>query len=168
MFSNAQKLYNEAASGNLHFDVSGFRKQGSVLARSGESFMFTNSFAASTAGGFTLSGTAQPFKYQVQYSGVSSIFNSGIYRYYSTINSIDSGVYIYPLAPSPPSLSAPPPSEPPAPPPEPPLDPPPSEPPTSPGTPTEPTTETSTRKALEEFPEFLLTIDPDWAIKIED
>lgn len=99
MFSNAQKLYDEASSGNLHFDASGFRRQGSVLNRVGESFMFTNSFA-SNAGGFNLNNAAQPFQYKVQYSGVSNIFNASIYRYYYTVNSIGIGVYTYPEEPS--------------------------------------------------------------------
>jgi hypothetical protein len=157
-FSNSEKVYDQAASGKFYFDASGFKNQGSVLARSGESFMFTNSFAANAAGGFNLRDATPPFQYKVQYSGVSDIFNSVIYRYRTPVQGIASGVYVYPPAPSPPSLPTPPQSEPPSPPPDGPPD----------GPPAGPTTETDTRKALEGFPEFLLTIDPDWAIKIED
>jgi hypothetical protein len=145
-FSNSETVYDQAASGKFYFDASGFKDQGRVLSRSGESFMFTNSFAANSTNGFNLSDATPPFQYKVEYSGVSNTFNSNIseiYRYKMPVKSIGSGVYVYPLAPSPPSLPKPPPSEPPAPPPD--------------GPPAE-----------EVVPEFLLTIDPDWAISIED
>lgn len=124
-FSNSRKSYSEASSGNLQFDISGFKNQGNVLARSGESFMFTNSFATTSAGGFNLNDTAEPFRYQVKYSGVSDIFNSSIYKYKIAVSGIASGVYDYPLAPTSPDLSSPPiDSEPPSGPSEPPSEPP--------------------------------------------
>jgi hypothetical protein len=98
MFSNAEELYDGASSGNLHFDASGFRNQGNVLNRVGQDFMFTNSFAASVRS-FNLSDAAPPFQYRVQYPGVSNIFNSGIYRYKTPVNSIGSGTYVYPTEP---------------------------------------------------------------------
>jgi len=105
MFSNAQELYNQASSGNYQFDASGFRRQGSVLNRSGQNFMFTNFSSQPSNSGFNLSDQEAPFQYIVKYSSVSNIFNSGIYRVYTTLKGIGSGVYTYPSAPASPSAA---------------------------------------------------------------
>ena len=106
MFSNAQEIYNIGASGNYFFDASGLRRQGSVLNRVGVGFMFTDYTGyVSSSSGFNLNPSPTPFQYIVQPSSVASIFNTGRYRYYTSIPSLGSGLYNYPSAPMPPTPS---------------------------------------------------------------
>jgi hypothetical protein len=100
MFSNARTLYEQASSGNYQFDASGFRRQGSVLNRVGQNFMFTSPSQSSNSGFNLMDQVATPFEYIVKPSSVSNIFNSGIYRYKTPVNSIGSGTYVYPTEPN--------------------------------------------------------------------
>ncbi|NBP01321.1 MAG: hypothetical protein EBU90_14490 [Proteobacteria bacterium] len=106
MFSNASILYEQASSGNYQFNASGFRREGSVLNRSGQNFMFTNFSSQPSNSGFNLSDKKEPFQYIVKPSSVSSIFNGVRYKYYTTVPSLGSGIYTYPTTPVPPSFPA--------------------------------------------------------------
>lgn len=106
MFSNAQENYNIASSGNYHFDASGFRKQGSVLDRAGQGFMFTNYLGYGTSSsGFNLNDTPSPFQYTVKPSSVASIFNNIRYGFYRSVGGLGSVIYTPPTAPERPTPS---------------------------------------------------------------
>jgi len=104
MFSNAQEIYNQASSGNYHFNASGLKDQGNVLNRVGQGFMFTNYLGYGTnSNGFNLINDKSPFQYTVKPSSVSNIFNNRGYQFYRSVGGLGSGIYSPPTAPNPPT-----------------------------------------------------------------